>query len=265
MRARTRTRSLLVFALLVFAPLVAGCDGIPTSSEPYYPADWPAIVRANDDVEQVDISGTYRVLSEQGAPLIYPSDGQVQSSIALIPLGDPEQPPRVGRRALPWYFIGFINNQTAIEKLGYFLTKLRPNAQHPDGHEDVGWVRISRKSKDEGYTVEVGIGDEPQFEYQFTPRPPEGSGPRYIGFTPGYWPFDGGLRCLGPVRVSMDESPNGWPGYASVTATMYRAVDGSLIVLEDPFRATIGGEVNFQKWWRWKPVLIPDAQTGAAK
>jgi hypothetical protein len=63
----------------------------------------------------------------------------------------------------------------------------------------------------------------------------------------------------------MDESPNGWPGYASVTATMYRAVDGSLIVLEDPFRATIGGEVNFQKWWRWKPVLIPDAQTGAAK
>ena len=57
----------------------------------------------------------------------------------------------------------------------------------------------------------------------------------------------------------------GMPGYTAATVTMYRAADGSLIVLENPFLASVDGEVNFQKWWRWKVRAEPARPEGAAR
>ncbi len=205
MRETIATRSMRLSVALTL--LVTGCEFIPTTSRPIYPADWPAIVRADEGAEPPDFSGTYCVLSEPASQLVYPAGGEARSTILAIPIEGPKAPPQLGRRALPWYFLRLEGTAPTGERgrVHFFLTKLRLDALHPDGHDGVGWVRLTHQSKEKGYLVEVGVGDTVEVAYQFSPTPEEQLLETHRGMRLGYFPFDGGVRWIASARFNAGE------------------------------------------------------------
>jgi hypothetical protein len=57
------------------------------------------------------------------------------------------------------------------------------------------------------------------------------------------------------------ENPSGDTGGAYAKCTFSRAVDGSLVMLEEPYAGVPRGNMAFKKWWRWRPIEQPEQAT----
>ncbi len=239
-------RTLRNSSLILIELLFVGCATHPGYT-PLYPSDWPAIVRASKLEEPPDLSGTYRAVSEPASPFVYSSDPSFRPWGAGDPLRTPYEPQPVGRRLLPAFFCGTgVAMKRERSEVYYFLAELEPDADHPDGREDRGWVRLTRKPATHSYRVEFGVDGLPPHAFEFDP----------MQTAKGFWAHfdshtsaalaDGGLGTWATYSLSMLEGL----GWAAAELTMYRAADGSLVVLEDAFWAN-SSQGLFQKWWRW--------------
>ncbi len=244
--------------LLFVALFLPGCAGTWSSGEPLYPKDWPPIAAAHDRAHP-DISGTYRAVSDPVGPMEYAPGDAPREMIFFISYGDPKTPPIVGRRILPWHLIGFQDEKHAgvLKELEAFSAALRRDAQHPDGQDDLGWVRLSNATRGETnvLTMECGVDREPMVTATLIPTPKQ---------TPVEWltKMPGGYRILedGAYEINssfpasaLEHFPDSNP-HAAGTFRFYRTTDGSLVMLESLHYAPAGGEVTFQKWWRWRRV-----------
>lgn len=245
----------LLLLFLFFALPGGGCGGTVCSSSPLYPSDWPPIVRDASSEQPPDLSGTYRAVSEPAGPLVYPSGGDPYQMVMFIPVGGPIATPTLGRRLLPHYFAGIGHDQQLQQReVFYFLAELDPDEDHPDGHEDRGWVRLTRKPVDNCYRVEFGVDGLPPHAFDFDPRKAPAWHQDLLHLTNANSMYDGALKYYGVLLVSHAESSNGRLGTSGATFTVYKAADGSIVILESPYWAQAGGEVVFKKWWRWRRI-----------
>ncbi|MBS0197270.1 MAG: hypothetical protein JSR77_10975 [Planctomycetes bacterium] len=245
--------------LLFVALFLPGCAGTWCSGEPLYPKDWPPIVAAATDHAPADLSGTYRAVSDPVGPMEYGPGDAPREMIFFISYGDPKTPPVVGRRILPWHLIGFQDEKHAdvLKQLEAFSVALKPDAQHPDGQDDLGWVRLkcSRPGESNGIIMECGVDREPMVTTTLVPTPKQ---------TPVDWltTMPGGYRILedGAYEINssfpasaLEHFPDSTRNAAG-TFRFYRTADGSLVMLESLHFAPAGGEVTFQKWWHWRRI-----------
>lgn len=240
-------------AAVALAACLTGCAGTWVSSEPLYPADWPAPEASTAQGDRADLSGTYRALSDPAGPLEYPPGGHPREMFFFVTFGPPVPPPRLGRRILPWHLAGCAGpeDQELWSALERFADALEPDAEHPDGREELGWVRLVERGEGT-LDVACGVGGETLCSFALEPAP-AGSG--------GIWRLprgstlvDGALVVHGAYRVSPLECSPGAERVAAGTFAFRRAVDGSLLMLESPSWAPAGGEVVFRKWWRWRTI-----------
>jgi len=243
MHSQPRARLVPVVAL---ALALQGCIGTMSSSAPNYPDDWPALdIRAGCP----DLSGTYHAVSEAAAPLEYPYLGRPRTVFSVVivpvPVGPEVDAPVLGRRLLPWHLAG------ASEASPEF-------PPYPAGSPPDLWAGL------EQYTEALGVdldapGDESGTDWVRIQAVPEGR----LAVTAGRAEAvllafdspqaadckDGALEIGGGFRSPPSE------GAETVYAFhhFYRAVDGSLVMLESQSWASGNGKtLSFDKWWRWR-------------
>jgi hypothetical protein len=236
-------------ALLVSLP---AC--VSVSDEPMYPAQWPPRTFERESSKVIDLSGTYRAVSDPAPALEYPHGGHPQEYFCGIPIGPPEPLPPLGRRVLAWHLAGIQRSDdgelwTNLER---FAAALGADADHPDGHDDIGWVTVVRH--DDRYDVQCGVEVEALVSFELAPIPRRGFLARWWTLPQGYSIDDGALVVHSAFPASSVERWPGTRGIAGGTFTFWRTVDGSLVMLEALNFAPAGGEINFRKWWRWRRV-----------
>ncbi|MCP5178982.1 MAG: hypothetical protein H6993_18685 [Pseudomonadales bacterium] len=240
-------RALQRGAGLLTVLMLTGCVAVRVSSEPVYPENWPAWVAASGCP---DISGTYHAISDAAAPLIYPPGGHPRMSLLVIPMGPLEPVPSLGRRLLPWHLAGLFSERdtTLFAQLSAFEADVNRFANE-EGQDADAWVAVTRTAENE-LTISTGIGAShgPMFSIH------EGR--------MGWWTYNsrvyqcdhGTLVVTGAFPPPAAENPRGWQD-DSVGAhfTFHRAADGSLVALEEAYTGVSGGNMVFNKWWRWQP------------
>lgn len=255
-RARRRSGSTLAIALGCLAALGLFCAGcVTSSSEPIYPADWPALVKSKPDGSVPDLTGTYRAVSEPAAPLEYPSGGRPQEWFFFVPIGGRVPNPSLGRRTLAWHLAGLSGKDDGElwKGLERFSAALMPDARHPDGREDLGWVRLSRGAAD-AIDVRCGVDSETILEFVLE-RDTDSTFLAELGSRPsGYAVVDGGVQVCSTFPASPAECSPGPDATAVGYFTFHPAADGSIVMLESLYGAPAGGEIAFQKWWRWRRI-----------
>lgn len=237
--------------LLGCAVVIAGC-GTTGSSVPVYPAGWPALIKSKN---APDLSGTYRAVSDPVGPLVYPRGGRPREIFFFVPVGEPERNATFGRRILPWHLAGLqgSNMQEQWGAIKQFAGEVEPDAEHPEGREEGGWVKVAGQSDGE-IRVECGVKGESRGRFVLAPA---GKRPALAGLWSnprGYRIEDGGVKVVATFPVPEIERDGGVSALATGSFTFYRAADGSLVMLENLFGAPSTNTLVFQKWWRWRPV-----------
>jgi hypothetical protein len=179
-------------------------------------------------------------VSEEAAPLAYPPGGWPQEKF-LVPLRPPEPVPPLGVRLLPWHIAGQFD-----EKSETWLS-LRNYAAQLNRVDETGWVQLLEQT-DGTLVVRAGFHDQTLLRLSLH------KGPQ------GHWTYqpqryeckDGGLVVYGAFPPPPQENPTGQAGAVGAKCTFYRAVDGSLVMLEDAYAGVAQGTMLFQKWWRWR-------------
>jgi hypothetical protein len=238
-----------ILAALLVAAGLPGCAGVRTSSPPVYPDDWPALVTS---AECPDVSGTYRAVSDPAAPLVYPPGGHPRQMFMFVSYGEPESVPRLGRRVLPWHLAGVFpgkdDDAGAWDALAAFAARIETDATGSGTQTGGDWVEV-RGPADDAIQVRAGIGDDTIVELSVR----RGSAGFWTYNSHTYGCDEGGMMIASAFPPPDVENPNGRPS-AAVGAwfTFYRAVDGSLVALEEAYTGVGGDNMVFKKWWRWR-------------
>jgi hypothetical protein len=219
---------------------ISGCA--VSSSRPVYPDDWPALESSAAGRDCPNLSGTYRAVSEEAAPLVYPR-GRAPQDKFFIPLGPPHPVPPLGLRLLPWHLAGQFDEESAT------WLSLENYAALADRVSDAGWVRV-REQPDGSIAISAGLDDETLLRVALTRE------------SQGIWTYkpqvykcnDGGLVVYGAFPPPPVENPRGQPFAVGAICTFYPAADGSLVMLEEAYTGVDQGTMSFSKWWRWLPV-----------
>ncbi|MBN2059816.1 MAG: hypothetical protein JW882_05300 [Deltaproteobacteria bacterium] len=244
-----RAKCIRYLAFLIIAICLSGCGGIWVSSRPIYPANWPAL-----DTGQIcpDISGRYRPVSDEAAPLVYPPGGHPREMFMFITFGKPEPIPRLGRRILTWHLAGAFKDKDyePWNALTLYAAALEAEVAQSDQKYEAGWVEIQNLTNS---TIEVcaGLHDKPLLDFMLRKE------------RQGLWTYkshvyncrQGGLVIVNNFPPPPEENPNNIPS-AVIGAyfTFYRTVDGSLVALEEAFTGIEGGNMVFNKWWKWQRI-----------
>ena len=119
----------LVF--LILATCLSGCAGTWVSGRPIYPDSWPAMVT---EPGCPDISGKYRALSDEAAPLVYPPGRHPREMFFFVTYGKPEPVPLLGRRILPWHLAGAFKgrDQEVWHALTQYAATIEAEANNSD-------------------------------------------------------------------------------------------------------------------------------------
>ncbi len=225
---------LLLACSLVLCSCVTNLEDRP---RPLYPADWPARDLGH---QQPDLSGVYRAVSEEAAPLVYPPGGHPRRWGLFGDRDELMPSPKLGRRVLPWMLAGvFRPNDPAWGEMLRYQQSLTT-----ESGKESAWVRI-RQDKDGRIEIRAGIGDVVKFVHELRH---EEIGTR--GYPSAYtydWE-DGGMLVISGFPEPHEENPNG--GIAHANCYFYRARDGSLVMAEEMFHGR--GTLKFKKWWRWR-------------
>lgn len=219
---------------------ISGCA--VSSSRPVYPDDWPALESSAAGRDCPNLSGTYRAVSEEAAPLVYPR-GRAPQDKFFIPLGPPHPVPPLGLRLLPWHLAGQFDEESAT------WLSLENYAALADRVSDAGWVRV-REQPDGSIAISAGLDDETLFRVSLT----SGSRSIWTNKPQVYKCNDGGLAVYGAFPPPPVENPRGQPFAVGAKSTFYPAADGSLVMLEEAYTGVDQGTMSFSKWWRWLPV-----------
>jgi hypothetical protein len=232
---------------VTLACAMLGCAGVWTSSPPVYPADWP-------DLEKPagcpDLTGRYQAVSEEAAPLTYPERGHPREMVLLVTYGERKPIPELGRRLLPWHLAGAMPRDSDLwSTLEHFSKVLTGEAENLSRNSDSGWVRV-RPGSDDRIQVEAGLDGSTLLDFEI------------IRGRQGYWTLrgrtydcrGGGLVIAGAFPPPPVENPTAHPEPAAAWHTFHRAVDGSLVMLEDQYVGQPEGTLVFKKWWRWRPI-----------
>lgn len=241
-------------ALLVLLPAcVPAC--VSVSAEPLYPAAWPPRTLQLGDAPATDLCGTYHAVSDPAPALEYPRGGRPQESFFCVPMGPPVPLPPLGRRVLAWHLAGSAGpaDGDLWRGLERFAAALGADDDHPDGRDDLGWVRVERVEGDR-YDVQCGVDGETLASFELAPSPSQGLFARLWTVPPGYVVDAGALVVHSVFPAGLVERSPGAHGLAGGSFTFWRSADGSLVMLESPHYAPPGGEVSLRKWWRWRPV-----------
>lgn len=252
-RLRTIRWRAWTFPFLLCTRCLVAC-GTTSSSVPLYPADWPALQKAgNRDSTTEPLHGIYRALSEPAGPLVYSRGGSPREIFFLVPVSGARPAPELGRRNLAWHIAGLLalpDGGEPWQELERFTAALEPDAEHPDGREDRGWVKLS----DGGagvLRIECGVGDEVLATLRLAPEPERTFLEAMWTSTRGYRAEDGGLGVTAAFPLSPVERDPGGGNIAAGRFTFYRADDGSLVMLENLVGTPSGDSLAFRKWWRW--------------
>ena len=243
-------------AVTALAACLVGCAGTWTSSDPLYPADWPALVASGDAQTCPDLTGTYRAVSDPAGPLEYPPGGHPREMFMFVTFGPPRPVPALGRRILSWQLAGADGpaDGDLWSGLERFAAAMRADPAHPDGQDEVGWVRVSAGAAGR-FDIDCGIAEDTLLTFVLGPSPAPSLW-EALWFLPahGYTTVDGAMVIHGAFPASPVESRPGPNRFAGGSFTFHRAVDGSLVMLESLHWAPAGGEVVFRKWWRWRRI-----------
>ena len=151
--------------------------------------------------------------------------------------------PPLGLRLLPWHVAGEFD-----EKSETWL-RLKDYAAQSDHLKDDGWVQI-RERPDGSIAVRAGLHDQTLLRVTLNKKPQ------------GFWTYKrqryqckgSGLVVYGAFPPPPQENPSGAPYAVGAKCTFYRAVDGSLVMLEEAYTGVPQGTMLFSKWWRWRLV-----------
>jgi len=223
---------------------ISGCiAGTMASSRPVYPADWPALASPSSGRVCPDLTGTYRAVSDEAAPLVYRPGGGPHEMFMFIPVGPDEPAPPLGTRLLPWHLAGEFDEGSAT------WSSLMDYAAQPDLGDGAGWVRI-HEQPDGALLVVVGLDDETILQMTLSRRR-QG----LLTYKPRrYKCGGGGVVIYGAFPPPPEENPTGATHGVGARCTFYRATDGSLVMLEDAYTGVHQGTMLFEKWWRWRLV-----------
>lgn len=251
-------------AVALLSLVLSGCAGTVKSSRAIYPENWPALANPGSGRECPDLSGTYLSLSDEAPPLVYPVGGQPSRMILAVPYGGPVPLPTLGKRVLTWHLAGmraelrgasikagisFKDYEVQWDALARYAALVEADAMHADGGAGTGLVKIQEM---EGGVLEVHAGIRDRNVLNF----------RVKKYTPQAWTYqnssykcqDGGLLITSYFLPPDVENPAGL-SQAYSDGTFYRAVDGSLVMLEESSVSITNAYTSpFQKWWRWQPV-----------
>ena len=246
---------------LVALCLAPACAGTVTSDAPLYPADWPALVARGDPSAQ-DPCGTYRAVSEAAGPLEYPPGGAPYEMFFFVPIGRPPTP-LLGRRTLAWHLASSMGPEEGElwQDLERFAAALQEAAAAPGGAQEVGWVRVASDGES-AFVITCGVGAESACSFRLERRAERSWWQRLWSLPRGYARTKDGLSVVGAFPVPPEECPGSERRLAAGTFTFRRAVDGSLVMLENLHSAPMSNQLVFQKWWLWRPLAGGDAATG---
>jgi hypothetical protein len=250
-------------AAVVGAMGLCGCAGTVKSGRPIYPEDWPAIAEVAPGAKCPDLSGTFEALSDEAPPLVYAGQSP-RKTILLVPYGGPVPMPMLGRRVLTWHLAGmraelrgssikagisYGEYQAQWGALTHFAALVEAAAAHPDGRAGNGLVKV--REQDEGVIeVDAGLRDQTILSFRLKEYPRGAWWQTYQDAS--YQCRDGGLVIWSYFLPPDIENPAGLSESYS-TATFYRAVDGSLVMLEESPAGIANAYTSpFQKWWRWQ-------------
>jgi hypothetical protein len=239
-------------AALVVAAWLPGCYVL--SGRPIYPDRWPSTSTADPRSACPDISGTYRALSDEAPPLAYPPGDAPH----MAPFGSPPPAPPLGRRVLAWHLAGTGKGKEEWAALIAYAGSVEADLFPSGRGEDPGWVRVQQQP---GGLIEVQAGLREQASVQFAIREYSGWGEGFAGAARAYQCREGGLTVWGGFEPPPAENPSGETGGAYAKCTFSRAVDGSLVMLEEPYAGVPRGTMAFKKWWRWRPIEQPEQAT----
>lgn len=235
-----------IMGVLIVAVGLPGCAGVWVSSRPVYPGSWPAL-----ETSQAcpDLAGKYRLVSDEAAPLVYPPRGHPRQMIMFVSFGEPEPVPTLGRRVLAWHLAGAFQDRD-VELWSALATNAPPQGSDPaaaDEGETAGWVQIGGVAG-EALEVRAGRNGDAFIEVALSKE------------SQGLWTYkshvyqceEGGVAIVGSFPPPPVENPYGSSAAIGAQFTFYRAVDGSLVALEEAHTGVGGGNMLFKKWWRWR-------------
>jgi len=230
--------------------LVASCIvWTRTSAPPLYPAEWPV---AETEARCPDLSGRYRATSDAAGPLVYRRGDAPRDVMLGIPIGAPHPSPPLGTRLLPWHLAGAFSRDSVLwQSLASFADSLSAAGATKTSEGAGGWVEIIDGSAGI-IEVRLGLGDSVWLGIRLQRGDPGGGIAAYR--SQSYGCRRGGIAIVGAFPPPTEENPLNASGTSVAEFTFHRAVDGSLIALEDPTGGVADGTTAFKKWWRWRQV-----------
>jgi hypothetical protein len=240
-------------AVLILVAGLSGCAGTWVSSRPIYPDSWPALVVQDAGRTCPDLSGKYLAVSDEAAPLVYPPGGHPREMFMFISFGKPVPVPPLGCRLLPWHLAGVFKSKDSDRDVYSALTRyaatLEVDYDHCNPKDEAGWVQVQELSNSL-IDVHVGIHDQTLINFVLKKE------------SQGLWTYKsqiyeckgGGLSIIGGFPLPLAENPMGSTHDPGAVCTFFRAVDESLVMLEDPYFGPSKQSVVFRKWWRWRRI-----------
>jgi len=169
----------------------------------------------------------------------------------FVTYGKPEPLPALGRRLLPWQLAGAFRetDRELWSALNDYASILDANAVCPDANTKAGWVRVDEMPNS---TVKVRAGYDGRVLVNLTLRKE----------AQGLWTYksgiyeckEGGLVVFGSFPPPQEENPTNQNLDVGAKFTFFRAVDGSLVALEEAYTGVNQGNMVFKKWWRWRRI-----------
>ena len=246
-------RRILCLAVLIPVVGLSGCAGTWVSSRPIYPDSWPALIAPDSERTCPDLSGTYRAVSDEAAPLVYPPGGHPREMFMFVSFGKPKPVPPLGRRLLPWHLAGVFQQRNEDRDVWSGLTRyaaaLEADAADSDRKDEAGWAQV-RELPDSTVEVRAGLHDQTLLDLVLRKE------------AQGLWTYKshiyecehGGLAVIGGFPPPPVENPTGTSIDVGAKFTFFRAADGSLVALEEAYTGVALGNMVFNKWWMWRRI-----------
>jgi hypothetical protein len=167
-----------------------------------------------------------------------------------VSYGKPMPVPPLGRRVLPWHVAGAFDSRDddVWNSLATYASALDSEDRGAEKPGAIGWVEI-RNAADGTLQVRAGLRDRTYVNVALSRK------------GQGLWTYKshvyecakGGIVIVGAFPPPPAENPYGMQTSGiGAEFTFYPASDGSLVALEEAYTGVTGGNMIFNKWWRWR-------------